>query len=93
MYGAVPSSTPSCVPPTVIVGEFAIWGPLPVPPIALARPKSSTFTRPSGVILMLAGLRSRCTMPRSCAASSASITWLAMLTTSSMGNPRRDADG
>ena len=39
---------------------------------AFARPKSSTFTTPSGVILMLAGFRSRWTMPFSCAASSAS---------------------
>ena len=38
---------------------------------ALARPKSRTFTPPSGVILTLAGLRSRCTMPRSWAYSSA----------------------
>ena len=30
---------------------------------AFASPKSSTFTMPSGVILMLAGLRSRWTMP------------------------------
>ena len=40
--------------------------------IAFARPKSSTFTTPSGVILMLAGFRSRWTTPRSCAYSSAS---------------------
>ena len=39
---------------------------------ALARPKSSTFTRPSGVTLTLAGFRSRWTMPFSCAYSSAS---------------------
>ena len=37
-----------------------------------ARPKSRTLTLPSGVILMFAGFRSRCTTPRSCAASSAS---------------------
>ena len=39
---------------------------------ALARPKSSTFTLPSGVSLTFAGLRSRWTMPFSCASSSAS---------------------
>ena len=39
---------------------------------ALASPKSSTFTVPSGRSLMLAGFRSRWTMPCSCAASSAS---------------------
>ena len=37
----------------------------------LARPKSSTLTSSSAVSLMFAGLRSRWTMPRSCAASSA----------------------
>ena len=40
--------------------------------IAFARPKSSTFTVPPSRTLMFAGLRSRWTMPRSCAASSAS---------------------
>ncbi len=39
---------------------------------ACARPKSSTFTTPSGRTLTLAGFRSRWTMPASCAASSAS---------------------
>ena len=39
---------------------------------SFASPKSSTFTAPAGVIFMLAGLRSRWTMPLSCAASSAS---------------------
>ena len=38
-------------------------GDEPSPPTALARPKSSTFTTPSGVILMFAGFRSRWTMP------------------------------
>ena len=36
-----------------------------------ARPKSSTFTVPSGVVMILVGFRSRCTIPFSCAASSA----------------------
>ena len=39
---------------------------------ALARPKSRTFTVPSGRTLTLAGFKSRCTMLLSCAASSAS---------------------
>ena len=43
-------------------------------PTAFANPKSSTFTRPSGVTLMLAGFRSRWMMPLPCAASSASAT-------------------
>ena len=47
-------------------------------PSALARPKSSTFTVPSGATLMLAGLRSRWMMPCSCAASRASAIWRAM---------------
>ena len=43
-----------------------------------ARPKSSTFTVPLDVSLTLAGFRSRCTMPLSCAASSASAICLAI---------------
>ena len=39
---------------------------------SFARPKSSTFTRPSLVTMTLAGFRSRWTMPFSCAAASAS---------------------
>ena len=42
------------------------------PATALARPKSRILTVSSGVIRMFAGLRSRWTIPRSCAASSAS---------------------
>ena len=38
---------------------------------SLARPKSSTFSCPRAVTNRLAGLMSRCTMPRWCAASSA----------------------
>ena len=41
---------------------------------ARARPKSSTFNRPLYVILMFAGLRSRCRIPLSCAYSRASIS-------------------
>ena len=55
---------------------------LPLRPIAspaptFASPKSSTFTMSSGVIFTFAGLRSRCTIPFSCAASSASAIWWA----------------
>ena len=49
---------------------------------AFARPKSSTLTMPSRVIAMLAGLRSRWTMPFSCAASSASAICRAMASAS-----------
>jgi hypothetical protein len=39
---------------------------------SFAKPKSRTFTDPSGATLTFDGLRSRWVMPRSCAASSAS---------------------
>jgi hypothetical protein len=42
-----------------------------------ASPKSSTLTTPAGVIMMLAGFRSRWVMPFSCAASRASAIWRA----------------
>ena len=59
--------------------------------IAFARPKSSTFTVPSGRTLMFAGLRSRWMMPCSCAASSASAICFAIGSASSSGNrPARD---
>jgi hypothetical protein len=38
---------------------------------ARAMPKSASFAVPSGVIRMLDGLTSRCTMPAACAAASA----------------------
>ena len=53
--------------------------------IALARPKSSTFTVPSARTLMFAGLRSRWMMPCSCAASSASAICRAIGSASSSG--------
>ena len=40
--------------------------------MSLARPKSRSFAVPSRVTMMFAGFRSRCRIPRSCAASSAS---------------------
>ena len=48
------------------------------PSRALARPKSRTLTLPSGVTFTLAGLRSRWTMPFSCASSRASATCFAI---------------
>ena len=60
-------------------------------PSAFARPKSSTFTVPSGRTLMFAGFRSRWMMPCSCAASSASAICLAIGSASSSGiAPLRD---
>ena len=60
----------------------------PSPPTALARPKSSTFTTPSGVILMFAGFRSRWTIPLSWATSSASAICRAMASASTERQPR-----
>ena len=61
---------------------------------ALARPKSSTFTVPSALTLMLAGLRSRWTMPCSCAASSASAICRAIGSASASGSgPSRQPIG
>ena len=53
--------------------------------VGFASPKSSTLTTPSGVILMLAGFRSRWTMPFSCAASRASAICRAIASASAMG--------
>ena len=94
MYAAVPRICPARVDSTVIVGESAGNPPLPAPvPIAFASPKSSTFTCPSGVILIFAGLRSRCTIPFSCAASSASAIWRAYPIASSAESARGETLG
>ena len=76
MYAAVPSSTPT---PVIIAGEVIVGdsaaasrAAVPAAPVSFASPKSSTFTAPSGVILMFAGLRSRWMIPCSWAASRAS---------------------
>ena len=50
--------------------------------VCLASPKSSSFTDPSEVTMMLAGFRSRCTTPLRCAASSASAICVASRTAS-----------
>jgi hypothetical protein len=64
MYAAVPRTMPICViAGDVRVGEFAsaLADALDVPAgsIALARPKSRTFTVPSARTFTLAGFRSR----------------------------------
>jgi len=51
--------TPAAVADSVSVGELIVSALSVSPSKALARPKSSTFTTPSGVILMFAGFRSR----------------------------------
>jgi hypothetical protein len=77
MYPAVPKSTPRPVIACVRVGDNERSCAPESPDIgsavsAFAKPKSSTLTRPSGVIFTFAGFRSRCTTPFSCAASTAS---------------------
>jgi hypothetical protein len=70
----------------VIVGDIDTLGDeLGAGSIAFARPKSSTFTVPSGRTLMFAGLRSRWMIPCSCAASSASAICFAIGSASSIG--------
>jgi len=59
MYAAVPMITPASVARMVRVGEVAASAETGSPESALASPKSSTLTRPSGVTLILAGFRSR----------------------------------
>ena len=54
---------------------------------SLASPKSSTLTRPSRVTITLPGFRSRCTMPRSCAADSASASGTAISKNRVRGRP------
>ena len=70
---------PACVIASESVGDIVglARGRCGAGSVALASPKSSSFTVPSGVTLMLAGLRSRWTMPFSCAASSAAAIWRA----------------
>ena len=64
MYAGVPNSAPPSVPSfTIVVAEETATSVV-APLTANASPKSSTFTRPSRVILMLAGFKSRCTIPR-----------------------------
>ena len=73
MYPAVPMIIPAWVACMVNVGELV---GLPSPGVdawpTAASPKSSTFTTPAGVTMMLPGFRSRCVMDFSCAASRAS---------------------
>ena len=61
MYAGVPAITPSRVGALVTVG--AVPAASGSGAIAFARPKSSTFTVPATVSLMLAGLRSRWMIP------------------------------
>ena len=71
---AVPRIMPArVIAGVVIVGDIDTLDKDPAAgSVAFARPKSRTFTAPSGRTFTLAGLRSRWTIPCSCAASSAS---------------------
>jgi hypothetical protein len=60
MYAAVPTMTPPPVAAMLNVGEFDNGEFSGAVSNAFASPKSSSLTLPSGVILMFAGLRSRC---------------------------------
>jgi hypothetical protein len=57
MYAAVPRITPACVIVSDIVGLLAAFGA--ASSVAFASQKSSSFTTPSAVTLIFAGLRSR----------------------------------
>jgi hypothetical protein len=64
---------PAIIPVPVIVSAIvAASSGATAAAAAFASPKSSTLTVPSGVILMLPGFRSRCTIPLSWAAASPS---------------------
>ena len=80
----VPTTIPATDPALVGNADMLISGDLV--PRAFARPKSRTLTVPFGVSLMSAGFKSRWTIPRSCAADSASATCLATSIASSIGN-------
>ena len=72
MYAAVPTTKPVAVPPPGVLGPGPSSPPAGSGALVLAMPKSITLTVPVGVTLMLAGFKSRWTMPLSCAASRAS---------------------
>ena len=85
MYDAVPMIAPSAVP-LVTVGDSDVSADPPSSEAnAFANPKSRILTLPSAPIMMLAGLRSRWTMPLSCAASSPAAIWTKSETASSTG--------
>ena len=83
MYASVPLSTP----PANVRVVRSLKSSLASGGGDCARPKSSTFTRPSASTMMLRGLRSRWTMPRRCAALTASATGTAIRMSSAKGSP------
>ena len=76
----MPRIIPACVAMALSVGELAmsIVAVESCDSSTFARPKSRTFTVPSGVIFTFAGFRSRWITPRSWAYSSASAICLAI---------------
>ena len=77
MYGGVPRTCPARVSAGVAVFCSDNRRRSSLPQIALASPKSSTFTRPSGVTFTFAGFRSRWTIALLCAACNPSAIWRA----------------
>jgi len=73
MYPVVPTTTPS--PVRSVCGATVVSSPEAVRSVSFARPKSSTFTKPSFDTMMLPGFRSRWTMPAACALASPSAAW------------------
>jgi len=89
MYAAVPRMTPAAViAGDVTVGKLTMSAG-PAGSSAFAKPTSSTFTWPPRVSMTFAGFKSRWMMPFSCAASSASVIWRAITSTSSTGSAPR----
>ena len=84
MYCSVPKISPRSVSGAEAVscaaGSTMPW----LAACSFARPKSRSFG-PVPVSMTLLGLRSRCTIPRSCAAASATATWVATSRASSSG--------
>ena len=70
MYCQVPRIVPACVTSVTVSSSPATARSI------FASPKSRTFT-PDFVSMILAGFRSRCTIPLRCAASSAAANWSA----------------
>ncbi len=64
MYAAVPRMTPACVMAGLVMVGDNVWpADVAAGSFVFAKPKSSTLTVPSRRTLMLAGFRSRCTIP------------------------------
>ena len=78
MYDTVPTTMPAIV----TCGCVSRAASAPSGLTNLASPKSSTLTSPRSVRIRLALLTSRCTIPRLCASSSASVTCRPISTTS-----------